>query len=576
MKFKILEYCIIRNKSHHRTVIFTTLCFFLLYSFSPNVPHFRQDGYAYKEPSFDWRGFEQKYAVPRAKMARLPKGALRKLGRVQHDFGSRRPAKDVSIQAERREAVVRAFTKSWNAYRDRAWMWDELAPVSGGHKNTFGGLGATLVDALDTLWIMGLKDDFRRAVKAVATLDFMSTRDSSLNLFETTIRYLGGLLSAYDLSGEPVLLRKAVDLGDMLYVAFDTPNRIPGFWFNFEEARKGVQTAGTSDASAGPTSLALEFTRLSQLTGDNKYYDAIDRVARFLKRTQNETAVPGMWPRQINFRAEAVPDLQFTLGALADSLYEYLPKMSALLGGREPMYESLYRGAMDAAERHLVFRAMTPDGAQVLFAGEGFAKRDGNVTLRAESQHLSCFAGGMFALGGRLYSIDRHVDVGEKLARGCSWGYSQFPTGILPEIFGLVACENDLDCAWDEERWSNQAKDAGQPMPMGFTHARDARYILRPEAIESVFLLYRITGDTSLQDVAWDMFEAIRKATETEYAFSAISNVNTKEDVTQLDSMESFFLAETLKYFYLMFSPPNLISLDEYVFNTEAHPLKRP
>ena len=577
-------------------VVFAALCLLLLYSFSPRTPRYRYRG-AYREPGFDWRHFKQKYAVPAADMARLPRGPPGRLGRVQHDFRGPRRGKDAAKQAERRGAVVAAFAKSWDAYRRRAWMWDELAPVSGGHKNTLGGLGATLVDALDTLWIMGLKAEFAEAVGAVAELDFMSTRDASLNLFETTIRYLGGLLAAYDLSGEPVLLRKAVDLGDMLYVAFDTPNRLPGFWFDFERARDGVQTAGTADASAAPTSLALEFTRLAQLTGDDRYYDAVDRVARFLRRTQNETALPGMWPRQINFRDEAPAGAEFTLGAQADSLYEYLPKMAALLGGREPLYEALYRAAADAAERHLLFRPMTPDGADVLFAGEGFALSDGNVTLRAEGQHLSCFAGGMFALAGRLFGIDRHVDVGGKLARGCSWGYRQFPTGILPEIFGLVACEDgdDDDCAWDEDLWFDQAKSAGQAMPMGFTHARDARYILRPEAIESVFLLYRITGDASLQDVAWDMFEAIRNATETEYAFAAISDVNAKGEVTQIDSMEvsspppgpqltetvltrrqSFWLAETLKYFYLVFSPPDVISLDEYVFNTEAHPLKRP
>ncbi|KAI0017480.1 glycoside hydrolase [Xylariomycetidae sp. FL0641] len=88
--------------------------------------------------------------------------------------------------------------------------------------------------------------------------------------------------------------------------------------------------------------------------------------------------------------------------------------------------------------------------------------------------------------------------------------------------------------------------------------------------------MYRMTGNEEYQEIAWRMFEAIRKATETELAFSAIADVTVDGASTvKLDSMESFWFSETLKYFYLIFSPPDLISLDEYVLNTEAHPLKR-
>ncbi|KAK0742864.1 glycoside hydrolase [Schizothecium vesticola] len=121
----------------------------------------------------------------------------------------------------------------------------------------------------------------------------------------------------------------------MLYMAFDTPNRLPGFWLNFKDAKQGVQVAGTSDPSTCLSSLSLEPTRLSQLTGDTKYYDAISRVTDFLERTQTSTSLPGMWPKLLNFRDEQAGDgTDFTLSGLADSLYEYLPKMAILLGGR--------------------------------------------------------------------------------------------------------------------------------------------------------------------------------------------------------------------------------------------------
>jgi mannosyl-oligosaccharide alpha-1,2-mannosidase len=96
----------------------------------------------------------------------------------------------------------------------------------------------------------------------------------------------------------------------------------------------------------------------------------------------------------------------------------------------------------------------------------------------------------------------------------------------------------------------------------------------RPEAIESVWYMYRITGDPSWQAKGWRMFEAVISATSAKYGHSAISDV-TSPTAFLTDEMESFWLAETLKYFYLLFSTPDTISLDEWVLNTEAHPFKR-
>lgn len=220
-------------------------------------------------------------------------------------------------------------------------MFDELEPVDGSAKNTFGGWAATLIDALDTLWIMDLKDEFTLAAHAAATLDW-ETQETSVNFFETTIRHLGGLISAYDLSKEPVLLKKAVEMGDMLYAAFDTPNRMPPFWLDFQKAKDGTLVPGTHDPSASVASSGLEFTRLSQLTGNDKYYDAIDRISQFLDKTQYETRLPGLWPTFFDMvNQDITSETEFTLGALADSLYEYLPKMFAITGGTVPMYEKM-------------------------------------------------------------------------------------------------------------------------------------------------------------------------------------------------------------------------------------------
>lgn len=494
----------------------------------------------FRASSFDWTSVTQRYPV--SSIRPLPT-ALSATGRptqlppVQHAFTGY--VHDATTR-RRQRAVRDAFVRSWDSYKKYAWFQDELTPVSGGGKTTFGGWAATLVDSLDTLWIMDLTDEFHDAAAAAAQLDWANTTETAANVFETTIRYLGGLLGAYDLSREPALLEKAQELGNMLYMAFDTPNRMPGFWMNFDDAKNGRQTAGTHDPSASPCSLSLEFTRLALLTGDAKFYDAIGRITDFLERTQSQSKLPGIWPKLINFKDQTVgEESSFTMGALADSLYEYLPKMSALLGGRVqlPGYEKMYRAAMAAAKEHLLLRPMVSkddkEGKDVLFIGDAYVN-SGSVERVPDGQHLSCFAGGMFGLGGKLFDIPDHVAIGERLARGCAWAYNAFPTGLMPEIFTIAACES-IDGPCPEKRGK---EDGGKKLKKGFKGVRDPRYILRPEAIESIFLLYRMTGKEDLRDLAWRMFESVMKATKTPLGYSAIADVTVEGETTKTDSME--------------------------------------
>lgn len=157
----------------------------------------------------------------------LPTGKPAKIPRIQYDFPRERSS-DRKRRQERQAAVKEAFIHAWSGYKEHAWLKDEVAPISGGYVNTFAGWAATLVDSLDTLLIMGLKDEFEKAVAALDQIDFTTTDDKDINVFETTIRYLGGLLAAHDLSDGkyPVLLQKAVEVAELLYGAFDTPNRM--------------------------------------------------------------------------------------------------------------------------------------------------------------------------------------------------------------------------------------------------------------------------------------------------------------------------------------------------------------
>ena len=179
---------------------------------------------------------------------------------------------------------------------------------------------------------MDLHDEFDYAVRAIEKIDFTTSDHDEINVFETTIRYLGGFLSAYDLcQGKyPRLLQKAVELGDMLYVAFDTPNHMPITRWKFKEARdhQAKQVAPDHMLVAEIGSLTLEFTRLSQLSGDPKYYDAVQRVMDVFESSQDQTKLPGMWPVIVNAeKADFTSEGGFTIGGMADSLYEYLPKV---------------------------------------------------------------------------------------------------------------------------------------------------------------------------------------------------------------------------------------------------------
>ncbi|KAF2459644.1 glycoside hydrolase family 47 protein [Lineolata rhizophorae] len=526
----------------------------------------------------------------------LPQGSPQALPNVQYNFPPE-SADARALRQQRQAEVKRAFERTWKAYRERAWMADELAPISGGSKNTFGGWAATLIDTLDTLYIMGMEEEFREAVAAVDTVDFSTSTLETINVFETTIRHLGGLLAAFDLSGEPLLLRKAVEVADMLYVAFDTPNRMPITRWNPHVAKHGnPQTANDVALVAEVGSLSMEFTRLAQITGDNKWYDAVARVTLILESQQSKTKLPGMWPVVVDARRpDFATDNSFTLGAMADSVYEYLPKMHALLGGLEPVYQNMYNAAMPICIRNNLFRPMVPDNADIFMSGNVRVQAPTVIAIEPQAQHLVCFAGGMFALGGRLFGLPEHVDIGRRLTDGCIWAYKNSANGIMPEVSHMVMCprEDEGECSWDEAKWKSEVRrraalgegdDVDEfirrgRLPPGFSGIRDKRYILRPEAIESVFILYRITGEPRFQESAWDMFTAIMKSTQSELANAAVTDVTvttTEGRLPKSDSMESFWTAETLKYFYLIYSDPALISLDEYVLNTEAHPFRRP
>jgi len=219
----------------------------------------------------------------------------------------------------------------------------------------------------------------------------------------------------------------------------------------------------------------------------------------------------------------------------------------------------MYQSALESATKYHFFRPKTPGNQDILFPGSLEAGIHAVTPyLRTEVQHLACFVGGMVGLGSRINKSPEELATAIKLTEGCVWAYQNTASGIMPEIFSIDACQSHGSCEWMNENITEPGHQ------YGFTSIADKSYQLRPEAIESVFIMYRITGDSTWQEKGWKMFQAIQKHTRTPIANAQLKDV-TNPNPQQEDSMESFWLAETLKYFFLLFSEPNFVSLDEFV-----------
>lgn len=258
-----------------------------------------------------------------------------------------------------------------------------------------------------------------------------------------------------------------------------------------------------------------------------------------------------------------------------------------LLGGQSSQYRTMYESFITTAKTHLFFRPMTIGDHDILIPGTVNVFADDPPRLNPTLEHLSCFTGGMLALASRIFSRPSDLEDAKRLTNGCIWAYRSTLSSIMPETLNTVPCSNRTVCPWDEKAWFSAVDPISSPelvrshikhsnLPPGFASVPDARYLLRPEAIESIFYLHRITADPAWAEHGWSMFKAVQAATTTALAHSAIDDVLSGSGGEKVDEMESFWLGETLKYFYLLFSENGVVDLDEWVLNTEAHPLRRP
>ncbi|XP_040187657.1 ER degradation-enhancing alpha-mannosidase-like protein 2 [Rana temporaria] len=448
--------------------------------------------------------------------------------------------------AHYRDRVKSMFYHAYNNYLDNAFPYDELRPLTCDGQDTWGSFSLTLIDALDTLLIIGNVSEFQRVVNVLQdTVDF--DIDVNASVFETNIRVVGGLLSAHLLSkrgglelepGWPCsgpLLRMAEDAARKLLPAFDTLTGMPYGTVNLLNGVNPTETPVTCTAGIG--TYIIEFATLSRLTGDPVFERVARRALKGLWESRSEIGLVG---NHIDVMTSKWVAQDAGIGAGVDSYFEYLVKGAILLQDEEMM--SMFLEYNKAIQNYTKY-----DDWYVWVQ-----MYKGTVSMPV-FQSLEAFWPGLQSLIG---------DIGNAMKTFHNYYTVWKQFGGLPEFYNI---------------------------PQGFTVDKREGYPLRPELIESAMYLYRATKDPVLLELGRDAIESIEKISKVYCGYATVKDVRDHK----LDNrMESFFLAETIKYLYLLFDPDNFIHDDGsefdlvvtpygecvvgaggYVFNTEAHPI---
>lgn len=475
------------------------------------------------------------------------------------------PAQAAKVQSDgaraspnRAAAVKKVFQSSFNDYLTYARGADELLPLTKSSTGGFGNWGATFVDALTTAHIMGLDDVVQQGITFSENVNFANTSQDTISLFETNIRYVASLLSLYELTGSKneKLISQAKVLGDKLLQGWEGDNDIP---FNsLQRWTAGPSPDTTRNAIiAEAGTLLLEFDRLSKYTGDSTYRQ---HAVRSMKAVINSRAVlPGLYGQGISPTTNQPTDDYVTWGGGSDSFFEYLIKYGQLIGSTDTYIATWVDSVKSSIEYLLTKPGDTK--AKLTYLSDYSPSNGGRIP---QFTHLGCFVGGNWILGGKLLDSDGIVQYGLQLTESCINTYTSSATGIGPEVYVFKTEDGGTNgVTINNDNFYEQH---------GFDYAV-VDYVLRPEVLESVFYAYRSTGDRRWQDLAWQAFLQINKYCKAPASLAGLQAVNSTQ-TAQLNDSESFLYAELLKYLYLIFDDPNNISLDAYVFNTEAHPFK--
>ena len=418
--------------------------------------------------------------------------------------------------------IVKTMHRAWSAYTKYALGFDTLQPLTGTGINDFGNMATTAVDSLDTLWLLDMKKEFSEASSLIQESIYKET----VNVFETTIRILGGLLSAHLITNDSLFLKHAKDLGEKLIYAF-SKQHVPYSDLNLQTLDASNPSWGRSLSEA---SLTLEFKHLSHISKESKCARAIDSSDELFRK---EVRMRGFSLLQPTFKitSESLTwSGDIRLGGRVDSYYEYLLK-EYVRSGDLRYRESFIEAAHD-------MRKLYRYQSEYIFIGE-----ENNLQM----DHLVCFWPGTLALAiqEKVLPSEPFLQEAHLILNACLKMHVP-PHNIAPEITSLS--ENGM-----------------------YIKHQDAHNLLRPETLESLYMMWNLTKDEWYCDWSWNIFYSMEKATRVEYGYASIDDI-TSDTLKYRNSMPSYFLAETIKYAWLCSEKKEMSS---YVFNTEAHFLKR-
>ncbi|KAF6822030.1 Mannosyl-oligosaccharide 1,2-alpha-mannosidase 1 [Colletotrichum musicola] len=478
----------------------------------------------------------------------------------------------------RREEVREAFVTSWHAYAKYAWGKDVFHPLSKkGENMSPTGLGWIIVESLDTMMLMNLTEplaDAREWLSRSLTWD----QDQDVKTFETTVRMLGGLLSAHYVSTrmphvssprDSVYLDKAVDLADRLLAAFESESGIPYASINIG-TKEGIPSDanGGSSSTAEAATLQLEMKYLSHLTGNDVYWKKVERVMKVLDDQKMEG---GLLPIFVHPSHGRFTTREIRLGVQSGSYYDYLIKQYLQTG--EVIYRDMWEDALAGIQKNIVVSAQNSGVKFIAELPQGVGGR-----LWPKMDHHVCFLPGTIAMAtteGRTLeearrdsnwtnSREKDVQLAIELTNTC-WGmYAVTATGLAPEITWFNATEDGLHPI-PEERPLREPSSALSEWEKDFIiQPLGAHNLQRPETVESLLMMYRITGDPTYRERGWKIFETFREHTRAPdgEGYTSLDDVQ-RVPPPMRDSMESSWLAETLKYLYLLFSPEDYMPLTE-------------
>ncbi|XP_027756433.1 mannosyl-oligosaccharide 1,2-alpha-mannosidase IA [Empidonax traillii] len=339
-----------------------------------------------------------------------------------------------------------------------------------------------------------------------------------------------------------VFRKKAVELGEKLLPAFNTPTGIPWALLNIKSGigRNWPWASGGSSILAEFGTLHLEFVHLSHLSGNPVFAEKVMNIRKVLNRLDKPE---GLYPNYLNPSSGQWGQHHVSIGGLGDSFYEYLLKAWLMSDKTDEDGKKMYYDAVQAIEAHLIRKSS--GGLTYIAEWKG-------GLLEHKMGHLTCFAGGMFALGADGAPSDKtghHIELGAEIARTCHESYDRTRMKLGPEAFRF---------------------DGG--VEAIATRQNEKYYILRPEVIETYMYMWRLTHDPKYRQWGWEAVEALEKHCRVDGGYSGIRDVYNNHE-SHDDVQQSFFLSETLKYLYLLFSEDDLLPFEHWVFNTEAHPL---